>query len=127
MKEDTNAHTGSCNHSCCNALKEKHQEHRLRLLETQMMQNMYIQNAMHIQLVSQMKNHYQVPAYQTTPYPMVVYQQHIVPQQHTGYVHLTRPLTVYQPHFTGIPYQTLPNFYPRMYPPRLTKKNLTII
>ena len=52
----------SCSHQCCNELSEKLYENRIRLLETQMMQNLYTNNAMHIQLVSQMKQ-YQPPIY----------------------------------------------------------------
>ena len=51
MKETAGIHTSSeeCRHTCCKALNEKLQENRIRALETQMMQNLYIQNAMHIQ------------------------------------------------------------------------------
>ena len=45
----------TCNHRCCAELSEKMQENRIRLLETQMQQNLYINNSMHIQLVAQMQ------------------------------------------------------------------------
>ena len=41
-------------HKCCDELKDKIQENRLRMLEMQMMQNMHINNAMHVQMVSQL-------------------------------------------------------------------------
>ena len=37
---------------CCAELKDKIQENRMCLLEMQMMQNLYINNALHIQLAS---------------------------------------------------------------------------
>lgn len=46
----------SCDHKCYGYLSEKLQENRIRLLETQMMQNLYINNAMHIQLVAQLRS-----------------------------------------------------------------------
>ena len=45
----------TCSHRCCAELSEKMQENRIRLLETQMQQNLYINNSMHIQLVAQMQ------------------------------------------------------------------------
>ena len=60
-----------CMHRCCDDLKEKIQENRLRSIELQMMQNMHINNMMHIQLVSQMRSngygHVTGPAYHTSP------------------------------------------------------------
>ena len=44
-----------CRHKWCDELKDKIQENRLRMLEMQMMQNMHINNAMHIQMVSQLR------------------------------------------------------------------------
>ena len=49
----------SCSHQCYSELSDKLYENRIRLLETQMMQNLYINNAMHIQLVSQMRQYQQ--------------------------------------------------------------------
>lgn len=50
------SHIGkSCDHKCCGYLSEKLQENRIRPLDTQVMQNLYINDAMHIQLVAQMR------------------------------------------------------------------------
>ena len=60
-----------CRHRCCDELKDKIQENRLRSLEFQMVQSMNINNAMHIQLVSQMRSigygHVPGPAYNMNP------------------------------------------------------------
>ena len=126
MKEETDIHSGACSHSCCNALKEKLHENRLRLLETQMMQNMYIQNAMHIQLVSQLKTHCQVPechnlphltsAYQhytgLHPYPPVVYQPRFVP------THQTPPTVHMAPMY--IPQRQVPGNFGNLQPTPVT-------
>ena len=64
---ETNRTEHECKHRCCTELAEKIQDNRIRLLETQMMQNMYINNAMHIQLVSQMRSSYPVPVMQCDP------------------------------------------------------------
>ena len=55
-----NATTGTndnqtCIHRCCAKHSEKIQENSIRQLETQMQQNLYINNSMHIQLVAQMQ------------------------------------------------------------------------
>ena len=42
-----------CRHSCCEELKDKIQDNRMRMLEMQMIQNMHINNSMHMQLISQ--------------------------------------------------------------------------
>ena len=126
MKETVGIHTSSeeCRHTCCKALNEKLQENRIRALETQMMQNMYIQNAMHIQLVSQMKT--QVPDYHILPQSTGLYQQYGVPHHQPGFANMTRPpflhqplpMGVYQPPPTGMPYQTLPTAYTGVNLPR---------
>ena len=48
----------SCTHKCYSDLADKIQENRLRAIETQMMQNMYISKAMHINLATQIRNSY---------------------------------------------------------------------
>ena len=45
----------SCKHTCCSDLADKIQENRLRMIETQMVQNMYISYAMHTQLTTQIR------------------------------------------------------------------------
>ena len=44
----------ACSHNCCAELKDKIQENnnRMRMLEMQMMQNLYINNALYLQLAS---------------------------------------------------------------------------
>ena len=80
-----------CRHKCCSDLADKIQENRLRLIETQMLQNMYINNAMHIQLATQIRTSYspQIPPY-TDPWLL---NRHNVP-----------------PH--GFPYTLYPNQHP---------------
>ena len=60
-----------CRHRCCDELKDKIQENRLRSLEFQMLQSMNINKAMHIQLVAQMRSicygHASGPAYNMIP------------------------------------------------------------
>ena len=75
-----------------------------------MMQNMYIQNAMHIQLVSQMKSHCQIPDPRSTPYPTTIYPQHFATHQYhqPGPAHMAGPSFTYHPLLTGLPYQTAP-------------------
>ena len=60
----------TCSHNCCADLKDKIQENRMRMLEMQMMQNLYINNALHIQLASQIRPQYQNIAY---PYPAFMF------------------------------------------------------
>ena len=66
---ETNTSEQACKHKCCTELAGKLQDNRLRLLEIQMIQNMYISNAMHIQLVSQMQMRpsYTMPTMQSDP------------------------------------------------------------
>ena len=52
---DTKECEPGCRHRCCEELRDKILENRLRMLEIQTMQNMHINNAMHIQLISQMR------------------------------------------------------------------------
>ena len=131
---DFYASPNECRHTCCNSLKEKLQENRIRLLETQMMQNMYIQNAMHIQLVSQMKNHCQIPDPRSAPYPTTAYPQQFAPHQYyqPGPAHMAGPFFTYYPPPTGLPYHTAPPAhlglnlprYPAAPPPVHTNQHL---
>ena len=69
--EQPNNTAQTCNHNCCTEMKDKLQENRMRMLEMQMMQNLYINNALHIQLASQARPYYQNNAYSypTSPVP----------------------------------------------------------
>ena len=55
----------NCKHKCCSDLADKIQENRLRMIETQMVQNMYISSALHTQLATQIRTSYppQIPPY----------------------------------------------------------------
>ena len=76
----------SCRHKCCNDIYEKLQENRIRMLETQMMQNMYIQNAMHIQLLAQTRPFYPAPEPRVpSPYQMFGQPYTATPQQPVPY------------------------------------------
>ena len=100
-----------CRHACCKALNEKLHENQICLLEMQMMQNMYLQNAMHIQLVSQMKTHSQVPDHQNWPHPAGMYQHYAIPHQQPGLTHMVRPLYAYQQFPPRMYYQPMPTAY----------------
>ena len=74
----------SCTHKCYSDLADKIQENRLRAIETQMMQNMYISNAIHINLATQIRNSYsQIPP------------TYVEPSRYNGY---SAPLPYYWPH-----------------------------
>ena len=118
---ETNTSEQACRHKCCTELAEKLQDNRLRLLETQVMQNMYISNAMHIQLVSQMRSSYHLPAMQYDPVthgynsfygqPPIIWNPTPLPSmpqglfQPCGFTPLVRPPAY-------IPTQTRPPFQP---------------
>ena len=124
-----------CNHSCCSCLAEKIQDDRLRFLETQMMQNMFINNAVHMQLSAQIRSSIPMVPIQTIPtlnhslnnayisMPVMgnfmPYQNPMCgPQQSTVPGQATRP--VYTPQPISSPYVVHPGFYgirPLAYPP----------
>ena len=109
--------TDSCRHRCCNDIYEKLQENRLRMLETQMMQNMFIQNAMHIQAITQTRPHYSMPEVQF-PSPnanvaqqfMAPFQQPPCPAYRPYPVHYQTQMNMY--HQTPLPSQGVPHPYP---------------
>ena len=65
---------------------------------------------MHIQLVSQMNNHCQIPDPRSALYPTAAYPQQYAPHQYyqPGPAHMAGPFFTYYPPPTGLPYHTAP-------------------
>ena len=114
---ETNRTEHECKHRCCTELAEKIQDNRIRLLETQIMQNMYINNAMHLQLVSQMRSSYPVPVMQCDPRVYGYNGIHCHPPNawtHTPYSNV--PYGHYQPVARHVPLVPTYNQHPNAQP-----------
>ena len=122
-----------CSHRCCTELKDKLQENRMRTLEMQMMQNLYINNALQLQLAYQTRPHYQNVVYPYPTFPTTGtigsyvgpvnngFPNHMLPPNHFnphGYHHPYTP--TYQPP-QAMNYQARPPIYvpaPVIQPPQ---------
>ena len=102
-----------CKHNCCSDMKDKLQENRIRMLEMQMMQNLYINNALHIQLASQNRPYYYNTAQPMPPPAMPaapnvyhgqfnqgIWNQTPYPYQFTTYGCHQPNMNIYQPPWT---------------------------
>ena len=108
----------SCTHKCYSDLADKIQGNRLRAIETQMMQNMYISNVMHINLATQIRNSYsQIPP------------TYVEPSRFIGY---SAPLPYYWPHAAypnkACVYQPYrPTAQPHHYSPQSRSVNIPLL
>ena len=104
-----------CRHICYNALKEKLQENRIRLLKTQMMQE---RHAHPVSIPNEESLSDLRPS--SNPYPTTVYPQHFAPHQYhqPGPAHMAGPFFTYHPLPTRLPYQTATPAHMRLNFPR---------